>query len=260
MIGQEHLLEQLDKYRLSTFPHSVLLLGDKGAGQEEVCKYLGNKFKVSVYDISDKVETEYIDQIYLATDPAIYTVNVNEISEREQNILLKLFEEPNPLTYIILYGESTYNVLETIVNRSYVMQMDKYRREQLEPLITNGDKDFILKLCSTPGQIEVANHTDMEALHKLCNTMLDKMCKANLANALTITNKINFSDEYDKFDLDIFLRTFNYVLMAKKECQYRMEILDYLVNLKRYIWFMNDKKRYFDNFILNVWGLYRNGN
>lgn len=258
MIGQEQFIEKLDRYTLSTFPHSVLLLGDKGAGHIDICNYLGEKFGVSVYDISELINTEFINQIYLNTDPAIYTVDIHKITEKEQNVLLKLLEEPNPLTYLILYGESTYSLLETIVNRSYILQMDKFTREQLEPLVSGEDKELILKLCSTPGQIEVANHTDMKALTKLCDTMMTSMCKANLANALTITNKINFKDEYDKFDLDMFIKVYINEL-SDYNTERKMEMLEILSEFKRYIDFMNDKKRYFDNFILKLWGIYRDG-
>ena len=259
MIGQEHFIEQLDKYTLKSFPHSVLLIGENGAGHIDICQYLGDKFGISVYDISELINTDFINQIYLATDPALYIIDINKITEKEQNILLKFFEEPNSLTYIILYGESTYNILETIVNRSYILKMDRYKKEQLEPLITNiKDKDLILKLCSTPGQIEIANHTDMEALSKLCRTMMTSMCKANLANALTITNKINFKDEYDKFDLNMFIKVYTNEL-SDYNSNHKESILRILTEFKKYIYFMNDKKKYFDNFILNLWGLYRNG-
>ena len=259
MIGQEHFIEQLDKYTLTTFPHSVLLLGDKGAGHVDICNYLGDRFGVAVYDISELITTEFINQIYLNTDPAIYIVDVHKITEKEQNILLKLLEEPNQLTYLILYGESTYSLLETIINRSYILQMDKFTREQLEPLVTNEvSKELILKLCSTPGQIEIANHTDMEALKKLCQTMMTSMSKANLANALTITNKINFKDEYDKFDLDMFIKVYTSELSVYNT-EHKMDMLNILSEFKKYINFMTDKKRYFDNFILKLWGIYRDG-
>lgn len=258
MIGQEHFLEKLNKYNLSTFPHSVLLLGDKGAGHIDICNYLGEKFNISVYDISELINTEFINQIYLNTDPAIYIVDIHKITEKEQNVLLKLLEEPNQLTYLILYGESTYSLLDTIINRSYILQMDKFTREQLEPLVSGEDKELILKLCSTPGQIEIANHTDMKALSKLCQTMMTSMCKANLANALTITNKINFKDEYDKFDLDMFIKVYTNELNIYDN-KYKKEILRILSEFKKYIYFMNDKKKYFDNFILNLWGIYRSG-
>ena len=259
MIGQENFIKKLNKYDLSAFPHSALLLGDKGAGHLDVCNYLGERFNISVYDISEMITTEFINQIYLNTDPAIYTVDINKITEKEQNVLLKLLEEPNQLTYLILYGESTYNVLETIINRSYIFNMDRFTREQLEPLVTNlDDKELILKLCSTPGQIEIANHTNMSDLSELCRTMMTSMCKANLANALTITNKINFKDEYDKFDLDMFIKVYSNELNDYKS-EHKMEILSILTEFKRYINFMNDKKKYFDNFILKLWGIYRDG-
>lgn len=257
MIGQEHFLEKLNKYNLTTFPHSVLLLGDKGSGQIEMCDIIGNKLGIGVFDISELINTEFINQIYLTTDPMLYIVDINKISEKEQNILLKLLEEPNGLTYLILYGESTYNILETIVNRSYIMNMDKYDKSQLESLITDDEyKDVILRICSTPGQIEIANHTDNKSLLNLCKSMITRMSTAGLANALTITNKINFSDEYSKFDLDLFIRYLSYELLMN-DVPNKKEILNILSNMKKNIWFMNDKKRYFDNFILNLWGLYR---
>jgi len=249
MIGQEQFLNKLNRFNINNFPHSVLLLGEHGAGQFEVCEYIANRFNFELIDISDMISVEYINQIYLSSNQTLYTVDITKITEKEQNILLKLFEEPNAFTYIILYGESTYNILDTILNRSYILQMDRYTRDQLEGFVTNENKDYILSICTTPGQIEVANHTDIEALKTLCNNMLMRMNKASFGNALTIANKINFADNFDKFDLYLFIKA----LIREVLAQGKYDIYDYIMKLDKYIWFMNDKKRYFEHFIIETW-------
>ena len=41
---------------------------------------------------------------------------------------------------------------------------------------------------------------------ELCDKITNRISNATLANTLSIKNKINFKDEYDKFDLNIFLK------------------------------------------------------
>ena len=198
------------------------------------------------------ISKDLVDEIYLNATPSLYTIDLTKITEKDQNVLLKLFEEPNKFTYIILYGESLYNVLETIVNRSYILKMASYTREQLEPLVMGENKEVILKLCSTPGQIEIANHTDMNALDILCNTILSRMKVAPYENALTIANKINFKDEYSKFDLSLFIKALGLKMLdnMNKDVFKQYELL---IEMNKKIWFMNNKKKYFENFITKLW-------
>lgn len=254
LYGQDNFISKLNKYTLNTLPHSILLLGDKGSCQYEICEYISTKFNLNLYDLSCLISKEYINQIVMCSVPSLYVIDINKIEEKEQNILLKLFEEPSSYSYIILYGESTLNLLDTIINRSYIMTLDRYSKEQLSPLVTKGDKDLILSICNTPGQIEIANHTNIEELKILCDKIVSKINIANIENTLSISNKINFKDEYDKYDLSLFIKMLGVsILNSSQKWMY-----DYVLELNKYIKFMNDKKSYFQNFLIKIWRESRN--
>ena len=124
----------------------------------------------------------------------------------------------------------------------------------LEPLVTCEEKEFVLDICKTPGQIQIANHTNIKSLINLCDLILTKMGSANYANALTISNKLNFKDEYDKFDLSLFINVLSIHLMNKNiplQKIYKLYIL--IQKLNKRIWYINNKKKYFDNFLTEFW-------
>ena len=256
MVGQERFKEQLNNYTRATFPHSVLLLGDEGSGHYEMCEYIANKFDLSFIDISDILTKELIDQISLSSESTLYAININKLDEPKQNALLKAYEEPNMYCYFILYGESNFNVLDTLITRSYIMNLDKFTPEMLEKLVNNSEKDYILKICNTPGQIEVANHTNITELKGLCDTIINKMSKANFSNALTIANKINFTDEYSKYDMSLFIKVLSERILSSG----KYELYEPLHKVNKTIRFMNDKKRYFEQFIIKMWIISRSQN
>lgn len=249
MVNQDKLKSKIDTYSLDTLPHSILLLGDEGAGHLDVCEYISNKFDLYNIDISDTISTDYINQVYLTSTPTLYTIDINSLDDKKQNILLKLYEEPGNYIYIVLYGESTYNIIETLVNRSYILKMDLFSRDYLSTLIKSSFTDYILNICTTPGQIETANHTDIEALQKLCENINGRIGSASIGNALTISNKINFSDEYSKYDLGLFIKALGYEFLKSGN----IKCYKHLNYVGKNIKFMNDKKKYFDNFILKIY-------
>lgn len=251
MLGQDKLINKIDSYTISTFPHSCLLVGQRGDPFIEISEYISDKFCIPLFDITETISDEYISEIYMSPNFGLYTIDVSKVTEREQNILLKFFEEPNQFTYILLWCESKYNLLPTIESRSFELDFEKYDYSLLEPLAK--EKDLTLKLCSTPGQIEVANTTDMESLYNLCKTILNKMNKAAYFNALTISDKINFKDEYNKYDLYLFIRMLSYVLLT--ENGYKM--YGALSDFNKKVWPLLNKKQYFENFVTNLWLLSR---
>lgn len=246
MIGQEKLFTEIDKLIISGFPHSIILTGDHEAGQLDVCKYIASRLNAELIDITDRVTLDTINQIYLNPNVSLYVANLSELSEKEQSILLKVFEEPNVLTYIVLFRDTESEILDTLVNRGRVLKMDDYPLEVLKKYTNN---ELILSLCTTPKQIEIATHTNIEALFKLCETIITKMKVANFDNALTISNKINFNDEYNKFDIYLF-----YKVLAKKSLELNSVITyEYLSNMMKYIYLIKDKKSYFEHFIISLW-------
>lgn len=206
MIGQEKLLEKINLYNVDTFPRSCLIVGEKGSGKHTLVSYINeNIVKFPLYDITATVSAEYIDEIYRNPNPGIYLINLSEMTEKQQNVLLKFVEEPLNNSFIILLSESKNLVLNTIINRCICFEMEAYSKAELGTFLTvEEDKDLILNILRTPGKILSTNINNMKALYELCDKMITKTKYANYANTLTIADKINFKDDYDKFDLDIF--------------------------------------------------------
>lgn len=253
---QNKLVKTIDKFTLSTLPHSILLLGDRGSGQQELIEYIANKFNMLQFDMTELINNDFINQIYSSQNLVLYCIDVNKITEKDQNILLKLYEEPTAYSYIILYCESDYNILETIKTRSYSMVMNKFTKDQLVNFISDGsNKELILNVCSTPGQIEEISHYDILSLYKLCDNIVINMDKSNYQNALSIANKINFKgDEYSKYPLYEFIKMLSYVLLEKSKCTKKyFYMYDKLLTMSKNIQFMLDKKRYFEHFITDIW-------
>lgn len=262
MIGQERLKSKIDSYSKFTLPQSILLIGPLGSEKVEVCEYISEKFDFPIYEITSLITDEYINEIYSMPTPGLYIVDCSKITEKEQNILLKFYEEPNKYMHIILMCENRYNILETIQNRSYELVMDSYSREELLPLCNPEKVDDILKIADTPGTVQELNQVNLISLKKLCNTILESLSVANYQNTLTIANKINFKDEYEKYPLWAFIRLFGNTILEyiNEGKNLNSNLYYYVMNFNKTYEPLLDKKRYFENLLTNMWLEAKHGN
>ena len=90
MIGQLKLLSKLNTYTASTFPHSTIFVGKQGSGKHTVVNYLANRLNIDIVDITENLSLDTIMDIYIDPIPKLYIVDCNNITEANQNILLKL--------------------------------------------------------------------------------------------------------------------------------------------------------------------------
>jgi len=235
------ILKEIDKFYV--LPHSIALVGEWGLDQNEVCEYIAEKFDLRYFDISDIFSKELINEINLSTIRTLYVIDTSKITINDQNSLLKLYEEPGQFAYFVLICESEESILDTLKTRSYILKLNIYEQSELEKFIKNdSDKEIILKLCSTPGQIEVANRTDIKGLFNLCDSILNM---ANIYSVFNISSKVNFSDEYDKYDYRLLFKC----LLLKVRS---IELIEKILYYKKYINSMNNKRAYFENFLLTI--------
>ena len=242
MVGQTKLLQQLNKYTIDTFPRSVMLLGERGIGKHTMVEHIAaNILHLPVVDITENISKEFISQIYLNPNPLLYIIDLNKMTEKESNIILKLVEEPINTSFLILLADNKNSVLNTILNRCVVFELSQYKREELQ-LFTKGckDEELILNIVRTPGKIINLNLDNFSDLVNLCNTMVNKLTNASYLNTLSIANKLNYKDEYNKFDVDLFFDVLLY-------CEFK----DYLDNkhdlsLKMYIFTSDYYKKLLD--------------
>ena len=203
MLGQDKLFNSLMAYSMSDFPHSILLLGDKGCGKHTLVKEIANTHDVSIVDITNSISLETITEISNRPIPTIYIIDCSLITERHQNIILKFLEEPSAYAYIFLLCTSKSMLLPTIVNRCMIYEFEPYTREILSQFLTDNNT-HVLDVCTTPGQVLSIHSGDLEKLEELCVTIVTKIGRANYSNTLSIVKKINLKDEFDKFDINVF--------------------------------------------------------
>lgn len=206
MIGQQNLLKKLNSYTIDTFPRSLLLIGEKGIGKHTLVSYINeNIIKFPLLDITENISDEYISAIYRNPNPYIYLIDLSKLTEKEQNVILKFIEEPLINSFIIILAESRTLILNTVLNRCISFDLEPYTKEELETFLPTKEKsDLLLSILRTPGKILCSKVSDIEAMYNLSENICNNLAKANYANALSIANKINLKDEYDKFDIEIF--------------------------------------------------------
>ena len=251
--GQESIFNFIDS--LTNLPHSILLKGEQGSGRTELCEYIANRFDLRLYDATEVISRDFIDEVVMSQSRFLLMIDLNKITEREQNIILKLYEEPGENIYLVLKSTNDAVPLDTIKSRSWTITMNKYSTDLLREYINSNDGDLILSICTTPGQVEIANHTDMKSLDNLCENIITRVSEAPFFNVMSIVNKINFKDEYDKFDLLLFIK-----MLSKKCLDHRsLDVYKELSTMNSYIWSMNNKSQYFEHFLINVWEIYNSG-
>lgn len=259
MVGQKRLINKLNSFTIDSFPHSCILLGEEGSGKHTVANYIrDNVLHFPLFDITENISDEYIDMIYRNPNPAIYLINTDKMTEKEQNILLKFIEEPLKNAFIILLCQNSTTLLNTVYNRCVIFELDLYTKEELSEFISSSeDKDLILSVLRTPGKILNTNLSNIRAIYDLCDKMVDKLSIANFSNTLTIVDKINYKDEYNKFDINIFLDMLIYTLYNKYLTENNKKILNmYLLSVnarKRILDKRINKEIFMENFLTKLW-------
>ena len=137
--------------------------------------------------------------------PLLLAVRANEISVKEQNVILKFLEEPLKNSYILMLCERTEGLLPTIVNRCQMWALQNYSRDTLKSFLTVAD-ERILDIVDTPGLIISLQSHDFDGMIELADKIVGKIAVASIPNTLTLSNKLAFKNEKDKFDVSLFMR------------------------------------------------------
>lgn len=223
---------------------SMFLKGPYGSNFNEIIDEIAKKFNLQVLDISDEISSDYIynlsDSLSVSIEKVLIKVDLLKLDENKQNILLKLFEEPNKNTYIIIYGSSCIN---TLLTRSFVITIPRYSKEDLKNFTSN---ETILHYCETPGQISKVK--DIDKLIDYCKKILNKIGQAPLYNVLDSANIL------DDEDLDLFILILNKVCVEEKVSE---EVIKIIKKTSDYIDLMNDKKMFIEHMLLELWELMR---
>lgn len=252
ILGQEKLLSKLSSYSYSTFPRSSILLGPNGCGKKTVSAFIASKFNLELVNMTEEITQEFITNISLRVIPTLYVIDASLINERQQNMILKFLEEPNDYSFIVILTRDRVSLLPTIVNRCVVFEFERYTKEVLSMFIDSSvDKELALNVCSTPGQLQELKMINMNELHELCKKIVSKMSVASFPNTLTISDKLNFKDEYNKFGVDMFFNMLIYVLFTSYKDTNDKNALNMYLTTVDYAKKMRDKRLNFKHMVEN---------
>lgn len=266
IIGQKRLLNQINQYNIDTFPRTTMFIGERGIGKHTFVNVVKDEIlKLPLIDLTTCLSNEVIDEIYIKPTPCIYLIDTTKLVDAKQNAILKLIEEPPVGAFIILLAEEGVSLLNTVRNRCVVFEFEPYTKDELRTFITNEtDVNLILNILRTPGKIIGTNINNLKEAYEIADKIVHKLAAANYANTLTISDKINFEDNYNKIDLEIF---FDVLADHMFKCYYNendSKILDmylFTVNARKTLTKDPRTKRehFFENFITELWLKVRGG-
>ena len=227
MIGQDKIINKISNINMDNLPHSLIILGDKGSGRHTIFNMVVAKMQLPFFDISDKLSHELIDEIYLKVEPIIYLINLDDITIKESNMILKMVEEPLKNAFIIFIAKTRASIIPTILNRCQIWEMEKYNEDQLRYFLTTVRDDYpdyfkLINYCDTPGQLlYLMQSVDiLDNIKNMCDKIITYIGSANFANTLTISDKIAFKNEQDKWDYDIFIKILYKTVQNKLVLEY----------------------------------------
>lgn len=209
IVGQDILLNRIHQYNLDSFPGSVILLGENGSGRhlvtEEISKHLG----IEEVIITTPISYEDIEQFTTRPQPYLYLFDASLLSIKQQNVILKFLEEPLKNCYIIIVCQTKQQLLDTILNRCQIWNLETYTKQILQQMFPSA-QDIQLSLATTPGQmIEILKIKveDLSYMYELAEKMIFSISRAGIANTLSVSDRFYYGKEEEgKYSFDIFLK------------------------------------------------------
>lgn len=210
LLNQDGILSKIARCTLDTLPRSLLLNGEYGCGKHSLCNYISEKFNLQQQEITECLNLDFIDSLYMRVEPALYIINAEEISVKEQNVILKFLEEPLKNAYIVLLCSSVDQLLPTITNRCVVWTFNEYSKEFLKSFASGDQADLIVSVAKTPGQVkELSLNTNIKDMIELADKIVHKIGVASLPNTFSISAKFNYKTtdtDPSKFNIKVFIR------------------------------------------------------
>lgn len=257
MVGQNNLKQKLGVLiENDSFPRFTILVGAKGSGKKLMCRWISQEMGVPLYEVEDiKVDTirKLISDCYKVQSPIIYVIaDADTMSVSAKNALLKVTEEPPNNARFIMTLENAENTLATVRSRATMFSMDAYTPKELLEYAKN-DWDIVGEVCETPGDVDILYKMGEDFI-TFVEKVVDSISTVSLANALKIAGFIAFKGEEDKYDLKLFLKTFQKICASRYK-----DGIEYLTAVRLTSDTLNDlritginKNVLFDMWILNI--------
>ena len=108
------------------------------------------------------------------------------------------------ILYIVILAESKSQLLNTVINRCVCLSFEKYTRDELIQFCSTSDTT-LLEFADTPGRVKLFEQHPITEMKSFAKKVLTQIGIANYSNVLTIPNRINFKDNKELFDFNVFV-------------------------------------------------------
>ena len=194
MIGQHKLLRQIDSL-IDNFPHTFLIIGEKGSGKKTIADYIAKKLNIEIIIVNNKVQEikDVIEYIQIAQKPTLFVFD-----DVNSSHILKVIEDiPNNM-YFCITAENEFNVLSTIKSRSVIFKVQPYTKHELRLYDSSINLDF----CTNINDINILRQYDNDKFINFVKKVSKELQNQNLYNALKIHNMIK------QYDLRLFFKAY----------------------------------------------------
>lgn len=213
VIGQTKLMSIIDSYTTQTLPKALMLIGQAGCGKHTISKYISEKFNLDYVEIEESVSSADIENFLYSTINTLYVIDLTKFSEKQQNTVLKFIEEPSKYVYIILTASSEAGILNTVLNRCTKYTFESYTQQEVEQITGATVNEQAFTVFKTPGKLLNLTDSSFNNVINLANNVVQNIHRANYANTLTISTKINYKDLYNKVDFNLFFDAVEYLAL-----------------------------------------------
>lgn len=245
MIGQLKLRKYIYSFQgdLDKLPHTILIEGKKGSGRHTLYKDLCTLMDSESTDLRAMgINDKTINELILSPTVHFCLLDLDGISIKEQNTMLKFLEEPLNHCYIVLLCEDSTQVIPTVLNRCQHWKMDIYTKDELRSFYEEYNSfnefpymnDKIVDIAETPGDIiALLNACNIEDIIALVENIINNIGHANFSNVLVLVDKIKeFNKDKGIIEFDIFLKIFFYVLHECIKTNSNVRLLDMYFKLQ----------------------------
>lgn len=274
MIGQEKLLDKIDKLVENGFPRFVLLVGTKGSGKKLLSREIANRLHYPLVPVGIGVDEvrDVIVNSYRNTEPIVYILpDTDKMSVAAKNALLKITEEPPQKAYFILTVTDLSNTLSTLISRACVLKMDNYKEEELLEYLKNkydvsnmaeNNIVFVIETATVPEEVDTLMTYDVKEFRCFVETVATNLHTVSAANSFKILNKLALKKDEDKWDVLLFVQALRQELLRlyyNEGIQYYFRAYVQAGTLLKELKYKNSVNRQYclDQFILDVRKIWR---
>lgn len=264
IIGQDEICNRIEFLTIDSFPKTLMLIGLDGSGKHNIAKFISERFNTEYKDITDSIKLDTIFEIYDSTIPTVYLIDVDKITVKEENVLLKCIEEPPKYAFMVLIAESTNGILKTVLNRCQIWTLCRFSNEFLKNKIKEHNEvkdenlDFLSAILNTPGKIEMNPAMTVLQMKDCAEKIFKYIGTINFANLLKVSNFIAFDRDKNKFDVKIFCDVLIYVITEMYFDDFLSPInytlYNKTLNLKKSLKIPNvDSKMIFEHYLTDIY-------